>query len=201
MSAGCAPTVRIAATARATTPRCAPTRPACTAATTPARASASSTGTQSAVTTTSASPGTAVTSASAPTRPPTAALCGPATTSTRSPCTWFIHTRRSGPKPVASASRERLAAADAHRRPVGGCRYACGLDRLEERRGDLARLPGGDRVSGLADTGRAGHRLAPGPRAVEAGRDNRDPHFVAERIVDDRAEDDVGVLVCGVLDQ
>ena len=35
--------------------------------------------------------------------------------------------------------------------------------------------------------------------AVEAGRDDGDPHLVAERVVDDRAEDDVGLGVRGLL--
>ena len=37
--------------------------------------------------------------------------------------------------------------------------------------------------------------------AVEPGRDDGDPHLVAERVVDDRAEDDVGLGVRGLLDQ
>jgi hypothetical protein len=36
---------------------------------------------------------------------------------------------------------------------------------------------------------------------VEPGRDHGDPHFVAEGVVDDRAEDDVGLRVGGLLDQ
>ena len=37
--------------------------------------------------------------------------------------------------------------------------------------------------------------------AVEPGRDDGDPHLVAEGVVDDRAEDDVGLGVRGLLDQ
>ena len=37
--------------------------------------------------------------------------------------------------------------------------------------------------------------------AVEAGRDDGDPDLVAQRVVDDRAEDDVGVGVRGLGDQ
>lgn len=82
---------------------------------TPARASASSTGTQSAVTTASASRAVPVTSASVASTAPSR---GPWTTSTRSPCTWFIHTTRSGLSPRAAASRARLAATAAGSSPT-----------------------------------------------------------------------------------
>ena len=36
--------------------------------------------------------------------------------------------------------------------------------------------------------------------AIEAGRDHREPHLVAERVVDDRTEDDVGVGVRSLAD-
>ena len=36
--------------------------------------------------------------------------------------------------------------------------------------------------------------------AVEAGGDHREPNLVAERVVDDRTEDDVGVGVRGLAD-
>jgi hypothetical protein len=37
--------------------------------------------------------------------------------------------------------------------------------------------------------------------ALEPGSDDGDPHLVAERVVDDRTEDDVGVRVRGLRDQ
>jgi hypothetical protein len=43
-------------------------------------------------------------------------------------------------------------------------------------------------------------RSLPGA-AVEAGRDDGDAHLVAEGVVDDRTEDDVGLGVRGLLDQ
>ena len=42
---------------------------------------------------------------------------------------------------------------------------------------------------------------ARGAPPSKPGRDDGDPHLVAERVVDDRAEDDVGVRVRGVGDQ
>jgi hypothetical protein len=68
------------------------------------------------------------------------------------------------------------------RRPVGravGRRGATGLDGAE--RPVVAAL---DRTA-----------------AVEPGRDDGDPDLVAERVVDDRAEDDVGLGVGRLLDQ
>ena len=65
-------------------------------------------------------------------------------------------------------------------------------------------MPRPDGAGSLAPGRReAERRLAAGRRltAVEAGRDDGDPHLVAERVVDDRAEDDVGLRVGGLADQ
>ena len=67
------------------------------------------------------------------------------------------------------------------------------------------------RALAIVDDGVAVGRLARGAsrsrgaaaaarRVVEAGRDDRDAHLVAERLVDDRAEDDVRVGVGGAVD-
>src|SRR5205814_2244869 len=66
------------------------------------------------------------------------------------------------------------------------------VDRTRSR-GGLLPLGGGQRRLGVA----AGRRLA----AVEARGDDGDPDLVAQRVVDDRAEDDVGLRVCRLADQ
>src|SRR5690242_1024137 len=69
--------------------------------------------------------------------------------------------------------------------------------RLGPRRGSGSGGRGG-RQAETAGPARAG----PGqPGLVEPGRDHRDPYLVAQRVVDDRAEDDVGVRGGGVGDQ
>ncbi len=46
------------------------------------------------------------------------AFGGPSTTTTRSPCTWFIQTTRSSPSPIAAVSRFRFAATAAGSSPT-----------------------------------------------------------------------------------
>src|SRR5690242_18141642 len=85
--------------------------------------------------------------------------------------------------------------------PPGRCRPVVGAGPQA-----VAVLAGGAGGAGGAGAVRVlgGHRLEqPLWRlaAVEPGRDDRDPHLVAERVVDDRAEDDVRVGGRGVRHQ
>ena len=74
----------------------------------------------------------------------------------------------------------------------GGCRAAGAAAAAEPRRPGRAALDGAERpVVGAVDRG----------ATVEAGRDDGDPHLVAEGVVDDRTEDDVRLGVRGLLDQ
>ena len=115
------------------TPWRTPSRPACTAATTPATGSASRIGTQSATRTQSTSPGVAVTSASVSGTGPS---CGPSTTATPVPCTWFIQTSRSSATPSSRATRARLAATSAGSSPTWS-------PRLNESYGERTGRPAG----------------------------------------------------------
>ena len=67
--------------------------------------------------------------------------------------------------------------------------------RDDRRSGRLRTLRSADRAQGALVV--ASQRGA----AVKAGRNDGDPHLVAERVVDNRAKDDVGVRVGGFLDQ
>src|SRR5579875_445620 len=95
-----------------------------------------------------------------------------------------------------------LGAEDVRERPRGaGCKGRVAPHLAAGGRWRLGG-PGGAEVGGWAGSLRAGRR-ALGQLlvdAVEAGCDHRDPDHVAEAVVDDAPEDDVGVGVGGLMD-
>src|SRR6476620_961238 len=89
-----------------------------------------------------------------------------------------------------------VVATDADRRAVGVHRHAGRIGGIEQRRGYLARLARCDRLGAGTDNG-----LSARTAGLEARGDNRDADLVAQRVVDDRTEDDVGFCVRGLLHQ
>src|ERR687898_300646 len=196
-----APASRSASGAPSTTPAARPRHPACTAATNPPfspsapppPSAISAAGAQSAVWIASGAPTSAVTAASA--RLPAAA-------DVKRTCA-----TRPGPVPEPRGNACDRAAVSA-----GGL-----TPRLLEERGDVelvvaleveiveprgraeaarrvvdrAAVPGARTVGAACQRSlAAGVAIVP---AVETGGDDRDPHLVAHLVVDDRAEDDVGI--------
>src|SRR5277367_352395 len=90
--------------------------------------------------------------------------------------------------------------ADVQGRAIRVQRNADRVRRFEQARADLAGLAGLEFML-VAPADPADDRLAARSARVEARRDDGDPHFVAQGVVDDGAENDVGVLVGGVLHQ
>src|SRR5688572_23795093 len=190
-----APRSRMAWTAAGTTPATRPRQPAWTTPSTPSAVRAI--GAQSATCTARVQPATAVTAASA-----SSPACSPGrvTVTTRAPCTWWSQVQGRG---ATAARRSSTPAEPTARSPWERSVKTTGRALLQER-GDVEVVVAvevlvGEVVLGQPEPaggrrrGRPTLRLAVPP--VEAGGDDRDPHLVAHRVVDDRPEDDVGVRV------
>src|SRR5205823_5151693 len=135
----------------------------------------------------------------------------------RTVCTPRPYRVPASPRPTVWAGERALPARDpavgrlSGLEEVGDVQVVVVLDRAASGRAGRAatggavvhRAPRGDDRAGRAAV--AGAVLAAGPvwdvgallrhAAVEAGRDHGDPDLVAERVVDHRTEDDVGLLV------
>src|SRR4051794_30869946 len=201
-----APSARMASTVRSTTPPTRPRQPAWAMPTTAADSRA--TGAQSAVRTTSTAPGQRVTAASA-----SAPACSPGrpTITTSAPCTWCNHVHGRGGRPWPGwpgSSGSAKSPSDLDANQVCGIRAAAGTPGLleEGRHVELVVTVEILVVVNVAEQIRTAVLLARTPSAlalvppVEAGGDDRDPHLVAHLVVDDRAEDDVGVGVGDAVD-